>query len=82
MKNIIATAALMLLSVQGHAQTDSRFYDTENEYKMNVAANDPGTGGGIEGVDDPPAPIDDYIPLLLIAGLGMVVWYARRKRVV
>jgi hypothetical protein len=33
--------------------------------------------GGLDGGD--PSPIDDYIPLLAAAGLGMAVYFGRKK---
>ena len=38
---------------------------------------DPGQGGGIGGPD--PSPIDNYIPALAVLGLGMVVYFGRKK---
>ena len=40
-----------------------------------VAANSPG---------DPadPTPIDDYLPLLVIAGIGLIAWKVRKRGVI
>lgn len=81
MKKYITTAAVVLLSVSCLAQSDTRFYDSEGSYKERQAAVDPGTGGGIDGEDPQAAPIDDHLPLLLLAGMAMAVYYARKKKV-
>ena len=81
MKKFFTITALVLCTGLITAQSDSRFYDTEGSYKERQAAGDPGTGGGIGGEDPQPAPIDDYLPLLLIAGITMAVYYARKKQV-
>ena len=79
MKKYITLAALILWTSMATAQSDNRFYDTENTYKTTAAAADPGTGGGIDGEDPPPAPIDDYLPALLFAAITMTAYYARKK---
>lgn len=71
---------LITVNISVSAQSDGRFYDSEQTYKKGVERSDPGGGGTDIGGDDP-VPIDDYIPLLLAAALGMAVWYARRPEV-
>ncbi|ACU07649.1 hypothetical protein FIC_01201 [Flavobacteriaceae bacterium 3519-10] len=79
MKKLITIIGVLAFTGIAQAQSESWFYNSEAEYKANVEAQSPGDGG--LGGDDPlPAPIDDYIPLLLIAGLGMAVWYARQTQ--
>jgi len=81
MKNLLIILCFLMVSANAYAQSDARFYDTEGEYKKGVeVANSPGDGG-LGGDDNPPAPIDDYLPLLVVAALGMAVWYARRPQV-
>lgn len=70
-----------MVSANAYAQSDARFYDTEDNYKKGVEeANSPGDGG-LGGDDPEPAPIDDYLPVLVVAALGMAMWYARRPQV-
>ncbi|MCQ4035417.1 hypothetical protein [Kaistella montana] len=78
MKKYITLTALLLLTGFSSAQSSERFYDTESTYKTTAAAADPGTGGGIGGEDPVPAPIDDYLPALLIVALAMTAYYARK----
>lgn len=81
MKNLLIILCFLMVSANTYAQSDARFYDTEGEYKKGVeVANSPGDGG-LGGDDPAPAPIDDYLPLLVVAALGMAVWYARRPQV-
>ncbi len=80
MKKIITLITVWALTAYGHAQSSDRFYDSESDYKQQVEARDPGTDGPINGPDEPAAPIDDYLPLLLAAGLGMVAWVAHRQK--
>lgn len=80
MKKFFTVTGLVLCSALIHAQSESRFYDTEGSYKERQTAVDPGTGGGIGGEDPPPAPIDDYLPALLAAGITMAAYYARKKQ--
>ncbi|MCZ2084105.1 MAG: hypothetical protein LC112_07505 [Flavobacteriales bacterium] len=55
----------------------SKSYNTNNQQPVDDQADgDPG-GGGLGGED--PVPIDDYIPLLAAAGLGMAVYFGRKK---
>lgn len=81
MKNLLIILCFLTVSANAYAQSDARFYDTEDNYKKGVeVANSPGDGG-LGGDDPEPAPIDDYLPLLVVAALGMAVWYARRPQV-
>lgn len=61
-----------LVSAQNGA---NRFSDNENTVKEEqVVAKD--------GPTDPPnpAPIDDYIPLLLLAAVGLIVYQVRKQK--
>ena len=81
MKKLITIIGVLAFTGIAQAQSDSRFYNSEGEYKANVEAQSPGDGGGVLDGDDPAAPIDDYIPVLLVAGLGIAAWYARQRQV-
>jgi len=78
MKKIWTCLSIAACTTLGYAQGSERFYDSEQDYKQQVEARDPGSGG-LEGDDAPAAPIDSYLPFLLAAGLGLAAWYARRK---
>ena len=81
MKNLLIILCFLMVSANAYAQSDARFYDTEGEYKKGVeVANSPGDGN-LGGDDPAAAPIDDYLPVLVVAALGMAVWYARRPQV-
>lgn len=81
---ILMTMSISLLGiaqeeVQGDDTPPPAFYDSEVTYKQKVEAlNDPGTGGEIVGED--PIPIDDYIPLLLITGIGLSAYIVIKKK--
>lgn len=83
----IGILMLMGLSLLGVAQDDVQedqtpppaFYNSEVSYKDKVEAlSDPGAGGAIDGED--PIPIDDYIPLLLITGIGLSAYIVIKKK--
>ena len=80
MKKITAILGFLILSASVSAQSNSRFYDTEGSYKEKQAAAEADPGGGGAGGDDP-VPIDDYLPALLLAGMAMAAYYARKKQV-
>ncbi|ACU06793.1 hypothetical protein FIC_00326 [Flavobacteriaceae bacterium 3519-10] len=77
MKKLITIIGVLAFTGIAQAQSESWFYNSEGEYKAQVEARDPGDAPG--GDDPLPAPIDDYIPMLLIAGLGMAAFYARKR---
>ena len=64
----------MLLAQSGNvfADSENNLYE-EEEVMYQTNATEPG------GPGDPAAPIDDYLPVLMVAGLGLAAWYARRK---
>ena len=72
---IFAGLTSFVFGQKGNSFSDS--YNNNNQRSSEVNA-DPGGGGGTEGGDNP-APIDDYIPLLAAAGLGMAVYFGRKK---
>lgn len=76
----------IFFAISVHAQQTVNRFEQE-EYNSNVmedgkpeqappdvAANSPG---------DPadPTPIDDYLPLLVIAGIGLIAWKVRKRGV-
>ncbi|MEZ7509886.1 hypothetical protein QO190_13015 [Cloacibacterium sp. Arc13] len=78
---ILMTMSISLLSfAQEEEETPPpAFYDSEVTYKQKVEAlDDPGAGGDINGED--PIPIDDYIPLLLITGIGLSAYIVVKKK--
>lgn len=81
---ILMTMSISLLGiaqeeVQGDETPPPAFYNSEVTYKQKVEAlDDPGTGGAIDGED--PIPIDDYIPLLLITGIGLSAYIVIKKK--
>lgn len=81
MKNLLIILCFLMVPATAYAQSDARFYDTEGEYKKGVEVADSPGDGGLGGDDPAAAPIDDYVPLLVVAALGMAVWYARRPQV-
>ena len=81
---ILMTMSISLLGiaqeeVQGDETPPPAFYDSEVTYKQKVETLDnPGTDGSIDGED--PIPIDDYIPLLLITGIGLSAYIVIKKK--
>ena len=55
----------------------SKSYNSNNG-QTEQGLGDPGGGGGTSG-GDAPSPIDDYIPALAVVGLGMAVYFGRKK---
>lgn len=68
---------VVLFTTYGFSQKASKDYTFFNKSGQNApevedeTANAPGTPGD--------APIDDYIPLLAAAGVGMAVYFGRKK---
>ncbi len=78
MKNLkytLIVVAGLLYTVNVSAQeSKTSFFESSAE-----TAASPGTGGGgSDEVDVDPAPINDYLPLLLVGGLA-VAFYNRKK---
>jgi len=61
------------------AQSGNVFADSENnlyeEEEMIYQTHAPTTPG-----DDPAAPIDEYLPVLMVAGAAMALYAARRRQ--
>lgn len=89
MRNIIAVIFL-LISVLVYSQStnvfangeqnssdpaSSRVYDSSDNLVATEAADDDGPPPPTD-----PVPIDDYIPLLLIAAMGLIVYNTYRKK--
>ncbi|MGA9213329.1 hypothetical protein [Kaistella sp.] len=82
MKKISIILVAVLLSSSVFAQEGnsfSRSFNNANHPAEEDPAGDPGGDGDIGGDDS--APIDDYIPLLALAGVGMAVYFGRKKYV-
>ncbi|MDQ0478191.1 hypothetical protein [Chryseobacterium sp. MDT2-18] len=78
MKKISTILLITALSGFVFAQKGNAFsksFDSNNR-PADEANADPGSGGA-DGAD--PAPIDDYLPLLAIAGAGMALYFGRKK---
>ena len=69
---------VVLFTTYAFSQKTSKDYTFFNKQEQQDAPSaeddgiDPANPGG-------PAPIDDYIPLLAAAGLGMAVYFGRKK---
>lgn len=78
MKKISTLMLLAGLSSFVFAQEGNAFSRSFNNSKQPTEQNtDPGGGGDTEGPDS--APIDDYIPVLVVAGIGMAVYFGKKK---
>lgn len=76
MKKLILICVMAFSGIAYAQQSDNPFvYDEISEEKADPV---PGTPG------DPvqPAPIDDYIQILFLAGIGTILLYAKRKKAV
>ncbi len=86
MKTTLYKTALLIIALIGFTTTtyaydviddDSQLLD--GGYVENAAStNNPDAPGGDPGV----APIDDYLPLLLLAGITLGYVYTRKRRMV
>ena len=62
---------------EAYNPNDNVFKKSENQTaQADQNEADPG-GGGLGGTDG--APIDNYIPALAVLGLGMAVYFGRKK---
>lgn len=82
-KIIIGIIMLASPSVWGQWKSegsDNVFQQSEDEvyYQANGDATGPGTGG--LGGDDPAAPIDDYLPVLMVAGVAIALYAVRQRQ--
>lgn len=91
MKNYLFLVLFLIGSALSAQAQPNRF--SEHEYqsvKGSSAADDapaggPGTdqpGGGLEGEDPEPVPIDDYLPLLMMAAIGIVFYTIQKKNAI
>lgn len=81
MKNIFLS--LLFLAGSFVSAQNNRFGESEevNAAEVGQGPGDDTGGGDLEGDDPLPAPIDDYIPLLVIAAMGLIVYQGTRKKV-
>ncbi len=65
----------MLLAQSGNvfADSENNLYE-EEEVMYQTNATEPG------GPGDPAAPIDDYLPVLMVAGVAVALYAARRRQ--
>lgn len=71
---LFAGLTSFVFAQKGNSFSDS--YNSNNQRPADTTGEDPG-GGGLGGND--PVPIDDYLPLLAAAGVGMAVYFGRKK---
>ncbi|MGV8914044.1 MAG: hypothetical protein ACOH1X_01210 [Kaistella sp.] len=82
MKKILGVILVMFFSI-GFAQDqpENRFNEAEQEF--NQDSNEPTAKGPVvaygPGNPGEPVPIDDYIPLLIIAAVGIIVYKSYTK---
>lgn len=84
MKKIILAVVLSMGYLITAQQEGNPFYDEENSAKKvelneksedkDITAKGPGNPDG-----DDDLPIDDYVPILLLIGLGVIVYHANLK---
>ena len=81
MKKIMITTVLGLLTI-GTVKASPIFQNSTTDQQQTAAAYEQyqtmDTAPGSPG--DPPAPINDYIPVLLIAGVGIALYTANKRR--
>ena len=76
---------LLLIGCLVSAQHDANPFDEPETTVENNEADEIGdvtnSAGNPDGTDDPlPLPIDDYMPLLVIAAVGIIVCTAQKKK--
>ena len=71
---LIAGLSSFVFAQKGNSFSNS--YNSNNHAPVEDAEADNPGGGGAGGTD---LPIDDYIPVLATAGLGMAVYFGRKK---
>ena len=85
MKTIILIIFLFFGTGVNAQQEDNVFQKSENQATgvdaRKVSGNDQIKEGQPPGDDDPvPAPIDNYIPVLIIAGISLVIYQNKKKK--
>lgn len=75
MKKIIIIGSVIFSGLVFAQHSDNPYvYDEQSQAaEVEKSPGDPG---------DPSAPIDDYIPLLMVAAVGMVIVFAKRKKTI
>ncbi|WP_027377379.1 hypothetical protein [Kaistella palustris] len=73
---ILLVTGLISATYAQEGNVFTRSYNAKNQQAV-TAEDDPGGDGDNGGGDA--APIDDYLPLLAIAGVGMAVYFSRKK---
>ena len=86
MKRFLVLSFLYLTSLVFGQKTVNRFDDNsqtifqnveEKEANPKITISESGNGAGNPG---DPAPIDDYIPLLIITAVGIIIYKARKNK--
>lgn len=86
MKTTLYKTALLVIALVGFSMTTYAYDDYSDDGQLldggfveNAASNDnPDAPGGDPGV----APINDYLPLLLLGGIALGFVYTRKRRTV
>lgn len=68
---------VVLFTTIGYSQKASKDYKFFNNSSQSASSEEETTDAPSEPGD--PAPIDDYLPLLAIAGAGMALYFGRKK---
>ena len=76
MKKIV-TMVVLLFTTYAFSQKESKDYTFFEKSNKSAPAGD--EMGAVPSEPGDPAPIDDYLPLLAAAGVGMAVYFGRRK---
>lgn len=72
----IAIATGILVCTLGYTQDrEYKFFEGPRKSETAVEAQTPAEPG-----DPQAAPIDDYLPVLLLAGMAMMAYYARKRQ--
>ena len=68
----------LMWAQEAYTPNDNVFNKSQTQQNMQADENaaDPGSGG-LGGTDT--SPIDDYIPALVVVGLGMAVYFSKKK---
>ena len=79
MKKIMITTVLGLVTM-GMTKASPIFQNNTTDQQTAAAYEQYQTMGTDPGAPGDPAPIDDYIPALLIAGVGIVLYTANKRK--